>query len=78
VNRISLQEFEEVADETLTKLLGIDTMVVKMFAIRRGGEHEILHLLVYSSRGYFLVYTRWLAFSTKVHQEETRMNKAKL
>ena len=30
VKRISLSEFKEVADETLTELLGIATMVVKV------------------------------------------------
>ena len=44
VKRISLQEFKEVADETLTELLGIASIVVKMFALRREGEHEVLHL----------------------------------
>jgi hypothetical protein len=63
VKRISQQEFKEVADETLTKLLGIATMVVKMYAIRREGEHEVLHLLVCSSRGDCLVYTLRLAFN---------------
>jgi len=44
VRRISPQEFIEVADETLTKLLDIPTMIVKMYALRREGEHEVLHL----------------------------------
>ncbi len=43
VKRITLQEFKEVADETLTELLGIASIGVKMFALRREGEHEVLH-----------------------------------
>lgn len=39
-----IEEFKEVADKTLTELLGIATMVVKMYAIRSEGEHEVLHL----------------------------------
>ena len=41
VNRISRKEFKEVADETLTELLGIATVVVKMFALRCEGEHVL-------------------------------------
>ena len=44
VKRISQSEFKEVADETLTELLGIPTMIVRMYAIRREGENEVLHL----------------------------------
>ena len=35
VKRISLQEFKEVADETLTELLGIASIVVKMCGAKR-------------------------------------------
>lgn len=71
VKRISLQEFEEVVDETLTKLVGIATMVVKMFAIRREGEHEVLHLWC-AHREDIALCTHCGSLSTKVHQEETR------
>jgi transposase len=42
--QISLQEFEEVAGETLSEMLGIASLMVKKYAIRREGEHEVLHL----------------------------------
>jgi len=38
VKRIRREEFKEVVDETLTELLGIATLVVKMYAIRRQGR----------------------------------------
>jgi len=44
VKRICREEFKEVVDETLTELLGIATLVVRMYAIRREGEQEVLHL----------------------------------
>jgi hypothetical protein len=44
VKRICREEFKEVVDETLTELLGIATLVVRMYAIRREGDHEVLHL----------------------------------
>jgi TRAP-type uncharacterized transport system fused permease subunit len=40
VKRICLEEFKEVVDETLTELLGIATLVVRMYTIRREGDHE--------------------------------------
>ncbi|MBL7211583.1 MAG: ISL3 family transposase [Desulfobacteraceae bacterium] len=71
VKRISQQEFKEVADETLTELLGIATMVVKMYAIRREGEHEVLHLWC-AHREEISLCTHCGLLSTKVHQEEHR------
>jgi transposase len=71
VKRISQQEFKEVADETLTELLGIATMVVKMYAIRREGEHDVLHLWC-AHREDIALCTRCGSLSTKVHQEEQR------
>jgi hypothetical protein len=38
VKRIRREEFKEVVNETLTELLGIATLVVKMYAIRRQGR----------------------------------------
>ena len=38
VKRICQADFKEVVDETLTELLGIATLVVKMHAMRREGE----------------------------------------
>jgi transposase len=71
VKRISMIEFKEVADETLTELLGIATMVVKMYATRREGEQEVLHLWC-AHRDEIALCTQCSSISTKVHQEEHR------
>jgi hypothetical protein len=44
VKRISQKEFTAVADTTLTKLLGIATLFVTMYALRREGDEDVLHL----------------------------------
>jgi len=44
LKQISLREFKEVAGETLSEMLGIASLMVKKYAIRREGEHEYLHL----------------------------------
>ena len=71
VKRISLQEFKEVADETLAELLGIASIVVKMFALRREGEHEVLHLWC-THRDEVALCPHCGSLSTKIHQEEPR------
>ena len=71
VKRISLQEFKEVADETLTELLGVASIVVKMYVIRREGEHEVLHLWC-AHREEIALCTHCGSLSTEVHQEEHR------
>jgi len=38
VKRICKEEFTEVKDSALTELLGIPTLVVNMFALRREGD----------------------------------------
>ena len=71
MKRITLQEFKEVADETLTELLGIASIVVKMFALRREGEHEVLHLWC-AHRDEVAMCPHCSSLSTKIHQEEPR------
>ena len=71
VRRICLEDFKEVADETLTELLGIATLVVRMYAMRREGDHEVLHLWC-AYREEIALCTHCGAFSTTVHQEEHR------
>ena len=71
VKRITLGEFRVVADETLTQLLGIATMVVKMFALRREGEHDVLHLWC-AHRENVALCSHCGSLSTKAHQEEQR------
>jgi transposase len=71
VKRICQEEFKEVVDETLTELLGIATLVVRMYAMRREGEHEVLHLWC-AHREEIALCTHCGALSTTVHQEEHR------
>jgi len=71
VKRISQHEFKEVADEALTKLLGLPTMAVKMYAIRREGENEVLHLWC-THREEIALCIHCGSLLTKVHQEEHR------
>ena len=44
VKRILKDEFIKTTDTALTKLLGISTLIVTMYNLRREGEHEVLHL----------------------------------
>lgn len=71
VKRISLEEFKKVADNTLTELLNIPTMVVTMYAIRREGEHDVLHLWC-AHREDVALCTKCGSLSDKIHQEEHR------
>ncbi len=71
VKRITPGEFTEVADGTLAQLLGIATMVVKMFALRREGKHDVLHLWC-AHRENVALCSHCGSLSTKVHQEEQR------
>lgn len=71
VKRICQADFKEVVDETLTELLGIATLVVRMYAMRREGDHEVLHLWC-AHREEIAVCTHCGALCTTVHQEEHR------
>lgn len=71
VKRICQEDFKEVVDETLTELLGIATLVVRMYALRREGEHEVLHLWC-AHREEIALCTHCGGLSTVVHQEEHR------
>lgn len=71
VKRICEADFKEVVDETLTELLGIATLVVRMYAMRREGDHEVLHLWC-AHREEIAVCTHCGALCTTVHQEEHR------
>jgi transposase len=71
VKRICHEEFKEVVDETLTELLGIAALVVRMYAIRREGEHEVLHLWC-AHREEIALCTHCGSLSTALHQEEHR------
>jgi transposase len=71
VKRICLTDFKAVADEALTELLGIATLIVTMYAMRREGEHEVLHLWCVH-REEIARCTHCGALSTAVHEEERR------
>jgi transposase len=71
VNRIRQEDFKKVADGALTDLLGIATMVVQMYLIRREGEYDVLHLWC-AHRGDIALCTHCGSLSTTIHQEEHR------
>ena len=71
VKRICKEEFTEVKDSALTELLGIPTLVVNMFALRREGDHEVLHLWC-AHRGDIAICPRCGAVCDNVHEEEER------
>jgi transposase len=71
VKRICREELKEVLDDTLTELPGIASLVVRMYAIRREGEQEVLHLWCAHREGIALCAYCGSLCST-VHQEEPR------
>jgi transposase len=71
VKRISQKEFKEVVDNTLTELLGIATLFVKMYALRREGNEDVLHLWC-AHRDEMALCPRCGSISTDVYQEEHR------
>jgi transposase len=71
VKRISQKEFTAVADNTLTELLGISTLFVTMYTLRREGDEDVLHLRC-AHREEVALCTHCGSLSTNVHQEEPR------
>jgi transposase len=71
VKRITLAEFTTVADSTLTELLGIATLFVTMYALRREGDEDVLHLRC-AHREEVALCTHCGTLSTNIHQEEPR------
>ena len=71
VKRISKSEFKKTVDNTLTELLGIATLVVTMYALRREGNHEVLHLWCIH-RDDVALCPHCGCLSQNVHQEEER------
>jgi transposase len=71
VKRIKQTEFTSVTDSTLTELLGIATLTVTMYALRREGDEDILHLQC-THRQEVALCTHCGTLSTNVHQEEPR------
>ena len=71
VKRISQSEFTRVTDDTLTELLGIATLFVQMYALRREGDQEVLHLHC-AHRQEMALCPHCGSVATDVHQEEPR------
>lgn len=71
VRRICKEEFTEVKDSVLTELLGIPTLVVRMFAPRREGDQDVLHLWC-AHREDMAICPRCGAICDTVHEEKER------
>jgi len=71
VKRISNIEFKKTVDGTLTELLGIATLIVTMYSLRREGDQDVLHLWCVH-REEVALCPHCGCLSTTVHQEENR------
>ena len=71
MKRISQNEFKEVVDNTLTELLGIATLFVTMYALRREGDEDVLHLWC-AHRDEMALCPHCGRASTDAYQEEHR------
>ena len=71
VKRICKTEFKKTLDNTLTELLDIATLFVTMYALRREGDQDILHLWCVHREDVALC-PHCGSLSMDVHQEENR------
>lgn len=71
VKRICAEEFTKVHDSVLTELLGVRTLVVTMFALRREGDFEVLHLMC-AHREEMAICPKCGAICGHVHEEKQR------
>lgn len=71
VKRICEQEFTKVTDSVLTELLGISSLVVTMFALRREDDKDVLHLMC-AHRNNVAICPKCGAFTDSVHEEKKR------
>lgn len=71
VKRISQEEFKKVEDTTWTELLGIAGLVVTMYALRREGDQEVLHLWCVHKEE-IAVCPKCGSMSQTIHDEEPR------
>jgi transposase len=71
VKRICQEEFTETVDSTLTNLLDISTISVKMYNLRREGDHEVLHLWCAHQQDITLCPSCG-AISESIHSQEQR------
>lgn len=71
VQRICKTEFKKTVDSTLTELLDIATLLVTMYALRREGDQDVLHLWCIH-RDDVALCPHCGCYSTNIHQEEKR------
>ena len=71
MKRICEEEFTEVKDATLTKLLGIATLIVTRYAMRKEGEQEVLHLWC-KHKADVAICPLCGALSETIHEEQPR------
>jgi len=71
VKRIAMEAFIKVEDNALTTLLGFSTLIVTMYALRKEGDEEVLHLWC-AHREEVAICPRCGSFCTTVHDEDMR------
>ncbi len=71
VKRICKEEFVKVKDSVLTELLGISCLIVTMYALRREGDHDVLHLWCVH-RNEFAICPKCGCVSHDIHEEKQR------
>ncbi|MBT9437731.1 MAG: ISL3 family transposase [Desulfobacterales bacterium] len=71
VKRICKEAFTKVEDSVLTELLGVATLTVTMFCLRREGELEVLHLWC-THREDVAICPRCGTICKNVHEEKQR------
>jgi len=71
VKRISQELFTAVKDNVLTELLGLPMLIVTMFAIRKEGAEEVLHVWCIH-RENIAICPRCGGLSEQIHEEERR------
>jgi len=71
VKRICLAEFKEVKDNTLTELLGISSLIVTMYTLRREGAQYVLHVWC-AHLDNIAICPRCGAITATVHEEKKR------
>ena len=71
VKRIAKEAFTKVKDDVLTNLLGLPMLIVTMYALRKEGDEEVLHLWC-RHREDVAMCPRCGVFSDVVHDDEDR------
>lgn len=71
VNRICAEEFKKVGDNSLTELLGITSLIVTMYALRREGWHYVLHVWC-AHLNNVAICPKCGAITFSIHEEKER------